>query len=220
VDNPFIRFIYQGKIRNLGDLKRLYRRMVMQTHPDAVGSDRLADRYIEYSNFYAEARDRFATAENDTGIRPDRPPENYRLLFYKEFYKLERIDKPYAFNKHYHTGEEIELAKQRSYEYFSKWKPHCIDLYRQANTIYDQIKKEKPTGPYRKYALLFNLSPVFHNILSYQLTGLQFYRKQLTQNFAGVMLQLEKRGFDRLIEYIELLIRDMERGPAILESVS
>jgi hypothetical protein len=183
----------------------------MQTHPDAVGSDRLVDRYIEYSNFYAEARDRLAA---------DRPRENYRLLFYKEFYRLERIDRSYAFNKHYHTREEIELAKQHTYEYFSKWKPDRIDLYLQANVIYDQIKKEKPEGPYRKHALLFNLSPVFHNILSYQLTGLQFYRKQLKQNFAGIMHQLEKRKFDKLIEYIELLIRDMEHGPAILESDS
>jgi hypothetical protein len=220
MDNPFIRFVDQGNIRNLDDLKRLYRRMVMHTHPDAVGSDRLVDRYIEYSNFYEEAKDRFTAAESAAGIEPHRPPESFRLLFYKEFYRLERIDRPDAFNKHYHTREEIQAAKQRTNEYFFKWKPECIDLYRQADVIYNQIKKEKPRGPYRKHALLFNLGPVFHNILSYQLTGLQFYRKQLKQNFAGVMHQLEKRNFEKLIEYIELLVQDMEHGPAILESES
>jgi hypothetical protein len=88
----------------------------------------------------------------------------------------------------------------------------------QAHETYDQIKREKPSGPYRKHALLFNLSPVFHNILSFQLTGLLFYRKQLGQNFDGVMYQLEKRGFDKLIEYIHVLIADMDCGPAVLGS--
>lgn len=120
------------------DLKRYYRKIVMKTHPDAVGSDRLVDKYVEYRNYYEEAK--------------------------------------------------------------------AI------------IKKEKPRGPYRKYALLFNMSPIFHNILSYQLTGLQFYKKQLRQNFAGIMHQLEERKFDRLIEYIQFLIKDMECGPVIQES--
>lgn len=214
MENVFIKYIDQGRIKSLSDLKKYYRQIVMRTHPDAIGSDKLVDQYIEYSNFYAEAVDRITKKE----IEANKNNKNYRLLFYKEFFKLERIDQPYAFNKHYNTVKEIELTKQRTFEYFSKWKENHIELYRKATDIYDQIKKEKPTGPYRKHALLFNLSPIFHNILSYQLTGLQFYRKQLKQNFAGIMYQLEKRKFDKLIEYIQFLIDDMERGPVILES--
>lgn len=214
MENVFIKYIDQGRIKSLSDLKKYYRQIVMRTHPDAIGSDKLVDQYIEYSNFYAEAVDRITKKE----IEANKINKNYRLLFYKEFFKLERIDQPYAFNKHYNTVKEIELTKQRTFEYFSKWKENHIELYRKATDIYDQIKKEKPTGPYRKHALLFNLSPIFHNILSYQLTGLQFYRKQLKQNFAGIMYQLEKRKFDKLIEYIQFLIDDMERGPVILES--
>ena len=214
MENVFIKYIDQGRIKSLSDLKKYYRQIVMRTPPDAIGSDKLVDQYIEYSNFYAEAVDRITKKE----IEANKINKNYRLLFYKEFFKLERIDQPYAFNKHYNTVKEIELTKQRTFEYFSKWKENHIELYRKATDIYDQIKKEKPTGPYRKHALLFNLSPIFHNILSYQLTGLQFYRKQLKQNFAGIMYQLEKRKFDKLIEYIQFLIDDMERGPVILES--
>ena len=218
MNNIFIKYIEEGRITSFDDLKRYYRKIVMKTHPDAVGSDRLVDKYIEYRNYYEEAKAIIKKEGNHQHSIEDKDNKNYRLLFYREFYKLERIDEPYAFNKYYHTKSEIELTKERVYEYFCKWKKEHIQLYKQANLIYDQIKREKPRGPYRKYALLFNLSPIFHNILSYQLTGLQFYKKQLRQNFAGIMHQLEERKFDRLIEYIQFLIKDMECGPVIQES--
>ena len=180
MDNIFIRYINQGKIGSLDDLKRTYRQIVMKTHPDAVGSDRLVEQYIECRNYYEEAKAIFENIEKHPNL-------DYRLQFYKEFYRLERIDKPYAFNKYYFSRKQIELSRQRAFDFFCRWQPDRIELYEQANRIYDQIKVEKPRGPYMKHALLFNLSPVFHNILSYQLTGLQFYRKQLKQNFAAVL---------------------------------
>ncbi len=217
MDNIFIKYIKEGRIRTLDDLKRSYRQIVMKTHPDAVGSDRLVDEYIECRSHYEEARRVIREVDNGPEGTPGEESRDYRLLFYRELYKLERIDRPYAFNKHYNTREEIERTKQRACEYFGKWREDRIELYRRANRIYDQIKQEKPRGPYRKYALLFNLSPVFHNIVSYQLTGLQFYRKQIRQNFAGVMHRLEERRFYSLIEYIQFLVRDMENGPAMGE---
>jgi hypothetical protein len=210
MDNIFIKCINQGKIGSLDDLKRTYRQIVMRTHPDAVGSDRLVEQYIECRNYYEEAKAIFENIEKHHDL-------DFRLLFYKEFYRLERIDKPYAFNKYYFSRKQIELSRQQAFDFFCKWQPDRIELYEQANRIYDQIKVEKPRGPYMKHALLFNLSPVFHNILSYQLTGLQFYRKQLKQNFAAVLFQLEQRQFHKLVEFIQFLIADMEHGPAIHE---
>ena len=218
MENIFLQYIDQGRIRNLTDLKRSYRRIVMRTHPDAVGSNRLVDRYIRYSNLYTEARERLEEGQRSPKSAAASRRENYRLLFYKEFYTLERIDKPYAFNRYYNTREDIDRARQRTLEFFSNWKPDRVELYKQANVIYDRIKLEKPRGPYRRHALLFNLSPVFHNILSYQLSGIEFYRKQLKQNFNVIMHQLEERGFGRLVEYIEFLVADMEHGPVIFET--
>jgi hypothetical protein len=209
MENIFIRYINQGKIRSLDELKRTYRQIVMRTHPDVVGSERLVEEYLECRNCYEEAR---AILENE---EKGREPPDYRLLFYKEFYRLERIDKPYAFNKLHFSREEAERCRQRAGEYFGRWREDQVGLYAEASRIYDQIKLEKPRGPYRKHALLFNLSPVFHNILSYQLTGLPFYRKQLRQNFAAIMFQLEQRSFHKLIEFVQFLIADMENGPAM-----
>jgi len=207
MENIFIKYIQQGKIASLEELKRTYRQIVMKTHPDAVGSDSLVEEYIECRHCYEEARALFENEVQHHQI------SDYRLLFYKEYYSLERSDKPYAFNKYYFSRNQIELTKQRASEYFRKWQPERNELYEQANRIYDQIKLEKPRGPYMKHALLFNLSPVFHNILSYELTGLQFYQKQLKQNFAAVLFQLEQRQFHKLVEFIQFLIADMEQGP-------
>jgi curved DNA-binding protein CbpA len=211
--NIFIQAIRQGRIHGQDELKSAYRRVVMRTHPDAVGSDRLVGQYLECRRQYEEAKAALADE-----ARSRERPANDRLGFYQEFYRLERMDKPFVFNKHYFSRAQIDLTRKRAFEYFSRWQPERMELYEQANRIYDQIKLEKPRGPYRKHALLYNLSPVFHNILSYQLSGLPFYRKQLRQNFAAVMFQLEQRQFHQLAGFIEFLIADLDRGPAIHES--
>jgi hypothetical protein len=52
----FIRMISEGRIRNLQQLKSAYRSLVLVTHPDAAGSDRLAYALVRLSSDYEEAR--------------------------------------------------------------------------------------------------------------------------------------------------------------------
>ncbi len=227
MENIFLRYMREGRIRNLEDLKGAYRALVMKTHPDAVGSDALVEEYIRYSGFYEEAKAVFAAPSAAAGAgavagdaaRPTggtEAPPDYRLLFYREFYTLERLDLPYAFNKYYYTRMQIETARRKSFEYFSRWQGGSAELYGKAQAEYGLIKAEKPRGQDGKYAMLFNLTPVLHNILSYQMTGLAFYKKQLKQNFSAVLSKLEERGALNLIAFIRFLIRDMENGPAIM----
>ena len=210
-ENLFVRYIEQGRIRSLDELKKMYRQVALRTHPDALGSDRRVEEYIECRIFYEQARALFQDAE-----RHPQPPD-YRLLFYRELYRLERLDKPFAFNKYCFSRQEIELARQRASEFFANWQPDRAELYRRANREYNLIKLEKPRGPYRKHALLSNLGPVFNNILSFQLSGLQFYRRQLKQNLEAILLRLEQRQFHELLAFIRFLIADMENGAAIRE---
>ena len=218
MQNIFLKYVDQGRIRSLDDLKSCYRQIVMKTHPDAVGSDRLVECYIEYGRQYCEAMALISGGETSHGEQATMMSSDYRLLFYKEFYQLERIDRPYPFNKHYHCRQEIREVRERVDSYFLKWNKENADLHTRAHEEYERIKGEKPRGPYRKHALLCNVSPIFHNILSYQLTGLPFYRKQLEQNFDAVMYKLEMRGFEALTEYIRFLIADLDVGPAIMGS--
>jgi hypothetical protein len=51
-----MRMISEGRIRNLQQLKSAYRSLVLMTHPDAAGSDRLTDAFVRLSSDYDEAR--------------------------------------------------------------------------------------------------------------------------------------------------------------------
>jgi hypothetical protein len=59
----------EGRIRNLQQLKSAYRSLVMMTHPDAAGSDRLTDAFVRLSSDYEEARD-FLEARVPLGQSP------------------------------------------------------------------------------------------------------------------------------------------------------
>ena len=54
--NPFVRLIESGRVSTNAQLRSAYRTLVLKTHPDAVGSDRLLDRYLALSADYEEAR--------------------------------------------------------------------------------------------------------------------------------------------------------------------
>jgi len=77
------------------------------------------------------------------------------------------------------------------------------------------LKAEKPTGPYMKNALAINVSPIFHNIVAYHLTGIAFYRNQVKQNLQAVMGKLDDNNCAALRALVELLLDDMKNGPAV-----
>jgi len=53
--NALIELIRDGKIQSPADLKKIYRTMVLRTHPDAIGSDILLESYLEIRRSYEEA---------------------------------------------------------------------------------------------------------------------------------------------------------------------
>jgi hypothetical protein len=64
-----MRMISEGRIRNLQQLKSAYRSLVLMTHPDAAGSDRLTDAFVRLSSDYDEAR-----AFLEAPVRWGKPP--------------------------------------------------------------------------------------------------------------------------------------------------
>jgi hypothetical protein len=212
--NPLIRLIHDGKINSLQQLKSTYRTLVMKTHPDAVGSDRLIEGYLSLSSYYEEAKQFF---DNVNGVRNESGkvvPQNHRLAYYQILQKLELIDKPYSFHRQ-QNSRRIEELKAEAYTHFRTWNGHHEKLYVEADKDYDRLKSEKPFGPYLKHALAINVSPVFHNIVTYHLTGMMFYRKQVNQNLKAILQRLAAEECPALKEFIELLICDMNNGPAV-----
>jgi len=213
--NVFIQLIDEGRIPSLDALKRAYRRLVMKTHPDAIGSNHLVKEFLEFSEFYEEAKAYLSKQYQHlpSGVPPS--VKNYRLEFFRQLKKLEAIDTPYTYRRDW---KQITPIKAAALEMFEKWGINDIELYITADIEYDRVKSEKPEGPYLKKALGLNLLPVFHNVIMFHLTGRIVYQKQVRQNLNAILDRLNLSGYVALREYIEFLVADMENGAAIFGS--
>ena len=91
MDSVFMRKISEGRIRNLLQLKSAYRSLVMKTHPDAVGSDRLTDTFVRLSSEYEEAKT-FLESRAPFRQSPALPrTKNNRLAFYQALQRLQSL---------------------------------------------------------------------------------------------------------------------------------
>lgn len=212
MDNVFIRLIDKGRITDMEGLRRAYRRLVMKTHPDAIGSTRLVREFLDFSEYYEAAKLYLRSYAQAPPVGIQGSSVNYRLGFFQQLKRLEATDPPYA----YHRDEkQIKAIKEAAAEMFNRWGPRDIEFHTNADLEYDRIKTEKPEGPYLKKALALNLLPVFHNVIMFHLTGRIVYRKQVRQNLGSILDRLEKSRHVALKEYIEFLVADMEDGAAI-----
>jgi hypothetical protein len=219
--NPFIRSIDEGRIGSREDLRRLYRRLAMKTHPDAVGSDRLSRKFIQFGSDYEEAR-RYLDAGGGAGTAasaetfPGRAPERAadpRLEFYEALHALERVDTPFNFSRN-RDPARIRRLRDEARAWFVAWQPGLAGLYGRAGAEYDTLRGERPAGPYRKDDLYSNVRPYFHNVTSYHVLGNEFYVHQVRRNLDAVLDRLDQRGMAALKEYLLLLIADTAGRPA------
>ncbi len=111
MNNPFIKLIEEGRINKLTDLRSAYRKIVMRTHPDAIGSDKLVEKFLSYSNYYEEAKAFLSKKE----VHKKHEEFNYRLLFYQQLYNIEYLEEPYSY-KPKNFRKLINEAKQKAKE--------------------------------------------------------------------------------------------------------
>jgi hypothetical protein len=217
MENVLLNYINEGKITNIDELKRLYRRIVLKTHPDSIGSNQLVNKFIEFSKYYEEARALLGSNIADSPITTEERIPNHRLYFFQALQVLETLELPYTQDKQT-KKTKIDTIKHETYAHFINWKGDYAELYKLADSEYDSIKKEKPRGPYMKHALYLNLRPVFHNIIAYHLSGSPLYQRQIKQNLAAIMLRLEEKQYFSLRDYLRFLIADMNNGPAVFNN--
>jgi hypothetical protein len=216
VNNVLIQLIVDGRIRTLEDLRSTYHKLAMQTHPDAVGSDKLVRKFLEFSDQYEEAKAFLLRSTEDRKLPGEGSATNHRLEFYKELHLIESLEMPYAFHSD-ENQESIVAAKQRAVSALSLWKPTVVDLYGKADSEHLSIKREKPRGPYMKHALALNIRPIIHNIVAFHLTGQEVYARQSQQNLNAIMQKLADQGWNALYGLLTFMIEDLKNGAAVLE---
>ena len=216
LDNALIQLIVDGRIRTLEDLRATYHKLAMQTHPDAVGSDKLVRKFLEFSDQYEEAKAYLAKSIKGQGLSPEGPRTNYRLEFFRQLHLIESLELPYAFHSD-ENQESITAAKQLAISALSHWKPAVVDLYGKADSDHLSIKREKPRGPYLKHALALNIRPIIHNIVAFHLTGHEVYARQSQQNLNAIMQMLADQGWNALHGLLTFMIEDLKNGAAVLE---
>jgi len=215
VNNALIQLIVDGRIRTLEDLRSTYHKLAMQTHPDAVGSDKLVRKFLEFSDQYEEAKAYLAQSKTD--LSPTESSRtNHRLEFYRQLHLIESLEMPYAFHLD-ENQKSIAAAKQLAISALSQWKPAVVDLYAKADSDHLSIKRGKPRGPYLKHALALNIRPIIHNIVAFQLTGQEVYARQSQQNLNAIMQKLADQGWNALHGLLTFMIEDLKNGAAVLQ---
>ena len=211
-----MQLITDGRIGSLADLRSTYHKLVMQTHPDAVGSDKLVKKFIEFNDYYQEAKTFLAQSTQEQHPSADADSVNHRLEFYKELFMIESLEMPYGIHPE-ENRQRTKTARQRVIGELSSWRPDLVELYQQADAEHSRIKREKPSGPYMKHAMALNIRPLIHNVLAYQLTGREVYAKQSRQNLNAIMQKLAERGCNALHGFITFMIEDLKNTAAVLE---
>ena len=215
MNNTLIQLIVDGRIRTLEDLRSTYHKLAMQTHPDAVGSDKLVRKFLEFSDQYEEAKAYLAQSKKDLSST-ETFRTNHRLEFYKQLHLIESLEMPYAFHTD-ENQESIAAAKQQAISALSQWNPTVVELCAKADSDHLSIKREKPRGPYLKHALALNIRPIIHNIVAFHLTGQEVYARQSQQNLNAIMQKLADQGWNALYGLLTFMIEDLKNGAAVLE---
>jgi hypothetical protein len=214
--NPLVKLIADGRIHSIAELKATYHKLVMRTHPDAVGSDKLLRKFLEFSDYYEEAKGFLAQSANEQPSSIGIIAHNPRLEFYKQLHLVESLEMPYSFHPNENRAS-IGIAKKRAMEELAAWKPDLAKLYAQADAEHLRIKRQKPRGPYMKHALALNIRPILHNIVAFQLTGQLVYAKQSKQNLPAIMQKIGEMNCHSLHDFIAFMIEDLQNGAAVLE---
>lgn len=206
----------EGKLHSVADLKKIYHRLLIETHPDAVGSDIRVEDYHEIRRQYEEAESYFAREEGEGALKKQSIEANHRLEFFKQWDIIESLEPPYAFVRE-ENRVPLESAKQAAMNELAAWKPEWEQLHRAADVESVRMKQGIPLGPYSKHAMGLNVRPLVHNIVYFHLTGREIYERQAKQNFEAIMYRLEAEGFPALRELLTLLVEDMKSGSAVFQ---
>lgn len=101
--NIMLDYVKVGKIQNAVDLKKLYRSLILKTHPDISKNDNSTAEFIKIQNQYKEAQ-----AYIDNGLLADNQPKNFQITdILNIFFELVALGYPSGNIKHKNYSKRL-----------------------------------------------------------------------------------------------------------------
>jgi len=116
-----IDLIDEGKIKTLDDLKSAYHKIVMKTHPDAVGSEKLLAQYLSFTDQYEEAKGHLLNSQFTEKRVEEYKSISHKIKFFVNLGFTEAIEKLKAY-EYSVDDEKMLLAKKQAEEILKKWR--------------------------------------------------------------------------------------------------
>jgi curved DNA-binding protein CbpA len=132
-----IDLIDTGRIKTLEDLKSAYHKIVMKTHPDAIGSNKLLPQYLSLTDQYEEAKKYLSLAKDEQ--------KNLKPKFSIRLGLTEAIDKLNA-QECKADGRKIISAKEKAQSTVERWEKDWTDLYDKENNPVIMIVPHLPNN--------------------------------------------------------------------------
>lgn len=210
IKNPFLPLIRDGKITTSDELKKVYRRLLKETHPDKVGSEERLDLFLQLESFYKEALEQFSTAE-----KPNKAES--RLQFYKALLLILDLESRLKLSRKEVEASLERVAKEVT-KYWEEWQGRENPFFYPA--FHNLVSFLGQTGindldHLREPSLFRTIAPVLYKICAYHISAKSFYIKQINRGFILLEETLKKEGQEALLQWILFLLQDAQKGPAI-----
>jgi hypothetical protein len=211
--NALIDLINAGRIRSLEDLKSTYHKIVMKTHPDAVGSEKLLTKYLSFAGQYEEAKQYLLGLSKVTQEPKKKAATNHRMEFFVQLSSIEAFE---TLNKTTpgRITPHLVAAKKAARVELSEWRPDLLDLYDKAVREYDRIKYEHATGLRTRHPPTLVVPPLLKNIIAFHLSGKALYLVRARKNHALALYRLIEKSSFHLHGFLSFLVDDLKNGSA------
>jgi hypothetical protein len=232
--NAFLDLIGAGRIKTVSGLKSAFRTAAKKTHPDSsspgdpsslngpskperdLKGAESSEAFIRLRRDYEEAlacleANRGGTSSPGGAEDGEKPRKaDPRSSFYSCLYTMERASPPFWFSRD-DPMKRYGLAWDALAESLRAWKPEFAELVPGARREYDAfivVRYDKTE--------LFSLRNIFFNIVSYHLSGTEYYRKRAETGLRSILALLRMSGSRDLEAFYAFLASDLKNGPAMM----
>ncbi len=210
MSNRFIPLIENRKIRNVEELKAVYRVLAKNTHPDATGSSDKARLFVEITREYEEA---LTYVESRAANAPasSEPKRFDKQALYLELQGL--LARGFPFVPKSDAAKEIYLrSREKFLEQVTLWNRNYRSLFEEFEMMLIQMY-DNP----RKKEDIETVFQILYDGFYFQYTGVGYYKNRAHMNYAKLCHERKYNHRLPVPRLLNLLLLDLENGPILTE---